>query len=467
MDTPIWREKMKVMASFGGARFYVDSVEYSAGRQTKKHTFANTKSSGSGGAGGGPVSVGKFVDRVLANGVSGTGTASSEVPYFEDLGAAPKQFTVNGYWLESNLEFGMPDYLKARDLFLEKMSEEIERTLILPTFGEVKCKPGKVTTKFSNKEGGIETFSAIFYRASINFQPFFADDTKTALQLESEELTAILVAGMRSTYSVTEAPLSVTSAGIPGIAVIPEGTGLAKFVAEDTVSSLEKFRAKVESFTGYGETKLSELNSYIQKLNGFSNSITELILFPSQLATSMTDIVRQMSNIFIRPIDAFKAQKDLISNFADDFSDILGDTLDALSLQSNVDSIISITKNAAGSEMMRVASEIDFDSAEQAIDVRDEMTEIIEELQLINADVISNSSPYLQMRTVLASSVRDITQRSAVLPIVSHIQLDDSLPLLVVSYGLYEDASRFEEIQTRNGVPNNLIPQTDLEVLSE
>jgi prophage DNA circulation protein len=94
------------------------------------------------------------------------------------------------------------------------------------------------------------------------------------------------------------------------------------------------------------------------------------------------------------------------------------------------------------------------------------MTDLIDALQLINANIISNGSPYLQMRTVLAASTRDITQRSASLPIVETIELDDSLPLLVIAYGLYEDATRFEAISTRNGIQNNLSPKTNLEVLS-
>jgi prophage DNA circulation protein len=173
-----------------------------------------------------------------------------------------------------------------------------------------------------------------------------------------------------------------------------------------------------------------------------------------------------LSSIFTRPLDAFNASKDLLINFPSAIGDIIGDTLDAFGLRSNRNSIVSIASNCAGIEMMRNASNIDFDSAGQAIDIRDEMTDLIDGLQLVNADVISNASPYSQMRTVLAASVKDITQRSATLPIVENITLNDSLPLLVVAYGLYEDATRFESIQSRNEVKNNLTPKTDLEVLS-
>jgi prophage DNA circulation protein len=467
MATERWREKMKIYASFGGARFYVNSVEYQAGRQTKKHTFA--KSNSSGGKGIGPGGVGQLVDAAIARKegkATGSKVSSAEDPYMEDLGGAPKQFLVTGYWLESNLEFGMPDYIEARDLFIKYMSEETARTLTLPTFGEVKCKPGKLTTKFSNKEGGIETFTAVFYRDNINFQPFFTDDTKSVLELESEELLAILLDMAKDTFSVTEPPLSVTTAGIPGVVQIPEDIGLAKFVAEDTLSTLDKFRDSISGLTGFGKTKLAELNKLQQQLNGFSNEITSLILAPSELASSMVAIVTQLSKIFVSPIDAFFAQKDLLTNFFTDISSVLGDTLDAFSLRSNNSSLRSITENAAGSEMMRNASDIDYDSAEQALNLRDEMSDLIDDLQLRNANVISTASPFLQMRTVLAASTRDITQRAAALPIVNHIVLDESIPLLVIAYGLYEDATRFETIATRNSIENNLTPKTNLEVLS-
>jgi prophage DNA circulation protein len=247
---------------------------------------------------------------------------------------------------------------------------------------------------------------------------------------------------------------------------IPEDIGLSKFVAEDTLSALDKFRNSIAGLTGYGKTKLAELNKLQQQLNGFSNNITELILAPSELASSMIAIVTQTSKIFVRPIDAFFAQRDLLTNFFSDLGSVLGDTLDAFSLRSNLSSIRSITENAAGSEMMRNASDIDFDSAEQALDTRDQMSDLIDDLQLRNADVISTGSPFLQMRTVLAASTRDITQRSATLPIVEYVELDESIPLLVVAYGLYEDATRFEAIATRNGIKNNLSPKTNLEVLS-
>jgi prophage DNA circulation protein len=467
MATEKWREKMKIYASFGGARFYVSTVEYQAGRQTKKHTF--DKATTTTGKGIGPAGVGVKVDKAIAardGKAVGARVSSSEDPYIEDLGGAPKMFLVTGYFLESNLEFGMPDYLDSRDLFIKKMSEGVARTLTLPTFGDLTCKPGKLSTKFSNKEGGIETFTAVFYRENINFQPFFTEDTKSVLGIESEVLLNILLDMAKDTFSVTEPPLSVTTAGIPGVVQIPEDIGLSKFVAEDTLSALDKFRNSIAGLTGYGKTKLAELNKLQQQLNGFSNNITELILAPSELASSMIAIVTQTSKIFVRPIDAFFAQRDLLTNFFSDLGSVLGDTLDAFSLRSNLSSIRSITENAAGSEMMRNASDIDFDSAEQALDTRDQMSDLIDDLQLRNADVISTGSPFLQMRTVLAASTRDITQRSATLPIVEYVELDESIPLLVVAYGLYEDATRFEAIATRNGIKNNLSPKTNLEVLS-
>jgi prophage DNA circulation protein len=466
-----WEQKMKNVASFGGARFYVSTVEYAAGRQTKKHTFAKTSSSGGSSSRGiGPKGVGRKVDAAIAaasgGAQPGSNVASSEIPYVEDLGGAPKMFTITGYWLESSLETGMDDYITARDNFLELVSTNESRNLILPTFGEFKAKPGKVTTKFNNKEGGIETFTAVFYRDNINFQPFFTEDTNSVLQAEADELTAILVAGMNELYSVTSPPAAVTTAGIPGIVQIPEDIGLSNFVAEDTTTTLERFRDRISSLTGLGQTKLAELNTLQQQLNGFSNGLTELILAPSELATSITGIVTQLSKIFTRPIDAFTAQKDLFSNFVDDIDDVLGDTLDAFSLRSNNSAIRSLVENSSGAEMMKNAGDEDFDSAEEALKRRDEITDLIDDLQYRNADVIATATSFLQMRTLLAASTRDITVRSASLPIVNYLQLNTTIPLLVIAYGLYEDATRFEEISSRNSIVNNLFPKTELEVLS-
>lgn len=64
--------------------------------------------------------------------------------------------------------------------------------------------------------------------------------------------------------------------------------------------------------------------------------------------------------------------------------------------------------------------------------------------------------------------VRDINRRSSDLPGVETFELTETKPALVIAYSLYADATRSDEITTRNRVVHSgFVPPQTLEVLAE
>lgn len=435
-------QKLK-QASLGGIPFFVDTVTITSGRDVKVHSFGSGTKSGP-----------KPEERVRAKKRGESVTSDSENPFIEDLGKEAFTIELNAYFIQGPR---MPDYIATRNAFIEKVNTRGASILQLPTFDKISVISGKITTSYNNKEGGIEKVSVVFYRSVENVQPSSEEDTEQIVI----EVSASLGTSIKKSF---ENRFSVERTMFPGV---PVSYGIPSYVKQDTKNMFESFVDKMKEYMSYATSIQKEVNAYVQVLNKYKNDLVTMINYPGQLCEQTVAIVRQMSSIFISPLDAFNAQSSLFKSFPSQFDEIIGDTLDKLQLENNQDSLKNTVRNASLSEMCVLATKIDFKSSAEAISARNEITSFGEEQQSINGNDLELYLMYEDMRTLLSASSKDITERIALLPYIKTIHLSRPTPLLVVAYGLYGDAKRYVEIQDRNRIKSNLVSPLSLEVLSE
>ncbi len=82
------------------------------------------------------------------------------------------------------------------------------------------------------------------------------------------------------------------------------------------------------------------------------------------------------------------------------------------------------------------------------------------------ASVAGYADLYRAVRTLRTAVVNDLQTRGSQLPGLTTVSLPVPLPSLVVAYQLYQDATRSDEIITRNNPPHPGFMPTTLEVLS-
>ena len=118
----LWKMQLRA-ASFRGVSFGVTADESEGGRRTVTHEFPQR-----------------------------------EAPYVEDLGGAPRRFTVQAFVLGS-------DYMSRRDALEAALQQPGPGTLVHPWYGEVQVSqtaPYKV--RHSAQDGGMAVFQLFFCR---------------------------------------------------------------------------------------------------------------------------------------------------------------------------------------------------------------------------------------------------------------------------------------------------------------
>lgn len=131
---------------------------------------------------------------------------------------------------------------------------------------------------------------------------------------------------------------------------------------------------------------------------------------------------------------------------------------------TNHEAIVSIVRQTAAAELAVVAVSKNYDTIDDAIEVRDTVAAVIDsEAEATDSDPVYQQ--LTQARAEVIASIPSIDQsRARVVPYTPPA----TLPALVIAQNLYADASRAEQIVTRNPIrhPGFVPRDTTLEVIS-
>ncbi len=426
---------------------------------------------------------------------------SQVLPTVEDEGPEVEKFVVKGYFLLSK-QMPAPDTNKSR--LIKAMNDEPKGTLILPGV-KSSVFPGAITFTNSNKEGGIEYFTVTFYvdtASGISAKPaFIVPNTARAVKEEAEKtFKAVQVNACKSLMEDTSEGWSSALKKL-GITLyepaLPDDTPpdeikktiiktdlpepkeediLPKVLAEQVEEEVKKsFLDKIKALASTVKSKMDQLDVFIQMGKAFADELVEIINLPGVLISKAMGMIAQVVRIAQSPFAAFNALMSFIDGLGQSFKDLF--PLNFLGIGSGVsggtvtppdpstaspdeieefwtmNSLYSSFLSGTLTNAMLLASTIDYAS-------------IIEAMDTVSTTVILPPEQQENLRELFAASMTDLTQRAANLPLAEEIELNGSLPLLVVSYGKYGDASRFQDISDRNSTKNNLLPSSTLTLLS-
>lgn len=412
-----WRDKYRA-ATFRGVGFFVATADSSHGRRQAVHE-----------------------------------TAKRDIPYTEDLGRKSREFGITGYLLGK-------EYDVAREELIKACEQAGPGVLVHPYRGELTVVCRGLTVSESSEEGGKCTLSLTFLEAGEASYPSAKVDSVNAISEKAGEVTE---AGKENFVS------DFLTKGYPS------------FVAESATSQIKGLSDFLSSPEFIVSSDIQAVSDYYDKVKSIGSDAFDLIQKPFEFADQVVDAISSIRSAFGG--SAFGMLMGLYNQyFSSDDSGSNSKTPSRQQVVKNTNAVAGLVRQTAISQAAVAAvvtqttedvsnggtkttsAPTKYDSYESAIAVRTELADRLdEESETTNSDLVYVA--VTDLRTAVVQAVPDPEQD---LPRLATFSPRQTLPSLVVAYQLYGDASRAEDIVTRNDPrrPGFLIGGQQLEVLA-
>lgn len=355
----------------------------------------------------------------------------------EDMGRAPRKFTLSAYVLGD-------DYMAARNALIVAIETRGPGLLVHPYFGELTVViNGEASWEETTRDGGMATFQLPFAIAEEVRFPSATDDTREALVSRSAAGQEAAAVEFEETFAVEDAPVYVI-----------EG---ARDVADAAVEAMRRAAASIS-------TTPAALTDFVDVVNDVSVATAALIGAPADLAGSVRTLVARLRVAAARPRAAIRALR-TVFGFGDGLPAVPGNTAPRAQQVSNQNALTRLVRVMAVLEAVRACADAEFESLDDALAVRDVLADALDAL----SDTAEDDRGYQALVAARAALLRDIDTRAAQLPRLRQVQLGDPMPALVMAWDIYGDATRADEIVTRNQLrdPLRLPSGRPMEVLDD
>ncbi|MDO8421569.1 MAG: DNA circularization N-terminal domain-containing protein [Parvibaculum sp.] len=392
------------LASFRGVEFHVDTHDLDAGRRGQTHVYPGRDTS-----------------------------------YREDLGRAPRGFSVQGFVIGD-------DFAAKRDAVLGACEAEGPGQLVHPDYGAMQVSCLSVRVSSSSRSGRSVDLSFVFEEGGELKFPSADADSRTKIESLSLESESKSLSGLLARYDVSGFPEFV-GGSVAGVG--------ARFLDDiEAAVSTSEFRDYFDAFK-------AGLPTYVFDALSLGSGIIDII---RGLRTGMTDTSDAILLGDVRPALARTSLVGLTS-FGAEVPDVPRETPSRIQESVNMESFASLVRRVALSEDARELVVTPFDSNVAAISAMSEYSERID-AELFAADL--GDDEYIAMSNMHAAVVQDLTTRAGGLPVIRSVRVAEPTPALVLAYDLYEDSNRADDIVARNAVahPGFIAPARDIEVLS-
>lgn len=378
-----------------------------------------------------------------ADGELGRKTARHDYPlrdeaYVEDLGKAPREFTLEVFVLG-------PDYMAARDRLIAALEEPGPGTLVHPTMGTLRVAlAGKARLSESTDEGGMARFTLPFVLAGENKFPAAAADTAGAVATRAD----VGLGKVADDFGRV-----VTVDGKPGFVVDD-----LQAMANTALERIDAVRAMLA-----GPLVPAEETKYAATFRRLSGAVTSLIRTPLALVAEFQDYMTGLASVSENPLDVVRAYRRLF-DFGSDFKPVPRTTANRVAQADNRQAMVDLVRRTAVIEAARLSARIDYPSHQEAVAMRDELADRLDEqMEAAAADEV-----YTALLELRVAVVRDITARGADLARITSYTPGATLPSLVVAHRLYGDPLREAEVCARNRIrhPGFVTGGRPLEVLT-
>jgi prophage DNA circulation protein len=403
-----WREELRrvrlpdgrevVGAAFRGVPFLVEASDHVSGRRAQVHEFPGR-----------------------------------DDPFVEDLGRRARTFAVEGYVLGA-------DYIAHRDALLDALEAEGPGELVHPYHGIRRAVCVSLTNRETVADGGLARFSIEFAEA-----PAQAVAVTEATELAE---TLFLAADSAFTSTLAELEEGYDASGLPTFAIETAADALGSIAAE-----LGNRLAPLIVAT----QELALLEVAVQRLTG---EATALVRLPGETLAAFREMVTQLSEtVAASPARVLDA---LVETYGLDLgADPPATTATRVRARANRDALIAALRRVLAIEAARLAASADFDSHEEATEVRDDVAALLEEQAALADDTAYPG--LVDLRSALLRAVPG----DAVLASVVTIERRVPVPSLLLSYQLYGSVAEEADVLARNGIRHPGFCAGTLQVLTD
>lgn len=403
-----WRDQLR-KASFRGVEFLFDGAEGEFGRRNVTHEYPKR-----------------------------------DEPYVEDLGRKARVISLDAFVLATPAN-GF-NYMPARDALIAAIEQPGSGVLVHPYLGEMRVSvTGGAKLNERTKEGGIAKFSLTFTESGEPVFPNAQANTRSIVNMKADAAALSIIKDFAKKFNVS---------------------GLPDFVSKAAKDLMGGASTLLSGVTNLIPTEPAALAEFIGQVKGLASDVKDLVGDPIALAQAVVGQIDRLRFIAKNPLEALgisdpreqfrnplHALKMLRTLFKFGDSDtptpnptITGTTPSTLQQADNQAAITELVQRSAAVTAARSAAETDFDTFDDAVAVRAELADRLDTL-MTNAD---SDDVYHALAALRAATIKDITARGADLARLVDYTPIDSQPALVIAYTLHEDATRDDEILTRN-----------------
>lgn len=354
------------------------------------------------------------------------------IPWREDMGRKARVWTVEGYVLGE-------EYLTAKDALITELEKEGPGELVHPYYGTVRVAVGDVTVRETRADGGIARFSIEFLETTPEApQPAVAINAVSKLTDAAAGATAAVGDDFLSRFNPGTLMSSVSDALINASAAIKAVLPSLPFDAQ-TIAAL---RARVDAF---------------------ADNVGTLIGAPADLLNELVDLFGDLAGATDSGVPVPPSALLQVYSF-DPGVRPPATTDNRAQEQANFDAAHLLVQRLALIQAATLAPLQTFDSYEDAVSSREEITELLDEQAETAAD--DTFPVMLQLRADLTTAVPG---EASDLPRLVPYTPPSQAPSLVLLHRLYGNLDLEADLLARNGVkhPGFIRGGVELEVLSD
>lgn len=351
----------------------------------------------------------------------------------EDLGRKARSFTLAIFVLG-------PDWEQKRDALEAAFEKKGPGELVHPWRGTMNVALTNCRPTENIAQGARQSWSVSFTVVGTQSQPSVRPDTVAVVDAASDKALEAVQDDFDETFSVED---------------------VQDYVEEDAVTQINGALDSVISATKGMLPDMTVLPAFTSNAGKIISKVTTLLRTPTNLSSQITGQIAAIFGLGNSPLAAFNALKKLFGYKAGSVSRT---TSSRIQQDNNRTAVASLVRQTAVIEAARATSSIEFESQNQAVDIRDTVISAIDTEQLTASDNV-----FVALSDLKTAVISDINTRALDLSKLVAYTPKSTLPAVVLAYRLYGDANRDEEIVTRNSIahPGFVIGGRTLEVLTD
>jgi prophage DNA circulation protein len=367
-----WRDQYQ-QGSFRGAAFRTEADDRSGGRRVVSHEFPGR-----------------------------------DDPVTEDLGARAKTFSIECHVIGA-------DFLAQRDALLNALEAAGPGLLVHPQYGRMMVVVFEYSCTHSTEEGGIARFRITFGEAGQAVAAPVAKSSGNEAEKSADNVTAKAPKNFEQSFSIEEAASFVEDAATEIVRGMGQVSQLAAGLRGGVGPALRAFEAG---------------------LNFLPANVQSLLRAPLSLAMSVTGLVLAVSALGGGGRRTRLQSLEMLVDWQPPEMEAPVRTPQRALEMANRTALTHLFRVVAAAELVRTAAALDYPSYEEAVAVRDSVSDRLDRLALAAADRGDDAAAeeFDSLRRALAL---DIAARGASLARIYRLRLSASEPALVLAHRLY------------------------------